>query len=138
MFYHARTVNRIQSMYNGYADSNRILFSALYEKGGITAPEFRVIGTGNEKADQTQIRRHAKRDREKVIEILTGWIPDFILGFSLIAKDESRISPQDLKKSKKQLIGVEIDLDPEKMKNPKKRFARLTEQRKNHDSDSSR
>lgn len=121
---------RISQMYSGHMDSRRILFESMYEDAGIQSPEQRISGSGkgNERADQTQIRRAAQKDREKVIEILRGWIPDYIRGFSLVTKDGNLISSDD--KSRKILIGVEIDLIPEKIRIPARKIPQLGKLRK--------
>lgn len=82
---------RVMQMKSGHLKSRRIKFSDMYESGGITLPEQRISGGVQTASDAQQVRRMYQRDRERVVEILKGWIAaGHIKGYKFITND-----PQD-------------------------------------------
>lgn len=79
---------RIMQMKSGHLKSRRIKFSDMYESGGITLPEQRISGGVQTASDAQQVRRMYQRDRERVVEILKGWIAaGHIRGYKFITND---------------------------------------------------
>lgn len=82
---------RVMQMKSGHLKSRRIKFSDMYESGGITLPEQRISGGVQTASDAQQVRRMYQRDRERVVDILKGWIAiGRIKGYKFITND-----PQD-------------------------------------------
>lgn len=99
---------QIKMMYTKDRNSNRILFSTLYEYTGIPTPEERAAGNEeniaggykDKKTRQSTVRRYRLADRDKIEAILTSFVDkEWIKGYTPIKKGAT-------------VIGVDISLDP--------------------------
>lgn len=83
---------RIESMYTGALNSNKILFKKIYEETGILPPETRLNRENYKDTDTytANIRKQRAKDRKKVSEILTDWKEKkYISGFEISNEDNS-------------------------------------------------
>lgn len=98
-------LQQIQLMNNNYRDSNRILYSTIYEKTCVLPPEKRISRDSHcsEKAYKKSLYKEAQKDRDKINAMLSDWVgKGFIKGFSS-AKGE-----------RNKTVGVEIELMPDR------------------------
>lgn len=113
---------RIMQMKSGHLKSRRIKFSDMYESGGITLPEQRISGGVQTASDAQQVRRMYQRDRERVVEILRGWMAaGHIRGYKFITNDPS----DELIPDPQNPTRAKVDPDP-KHPEKKKRGKNLT------------
>ena len=82
-------LQQIEYMYNGTRDSKRILFETLYTETGIQPPAARISKERftTEKSHTANVRKEAKRDRDKIAAILEAWKKKaYIKDYRLIQK----------------------------------------------------
>lgn len=99
-------LTRIELMYKGSLDSNKILFSSVYAGTGVKTPTERINRSNykSENAIKSNIRKQTKNDRDLITSLLDAWSKmEYISGYELAPDGVIvKLSEAELERKKQQ------------------------------------
>ncbi len=101
-------LREIALMYNGFRNSNRILYDTIYQAAAIPSPEESTQRSDykTEESYNAVIRRKAKDDRDKIAALLESWKKKkYILDYTPVKKGRA-------------FVGIDIKLNPDNYETP--------------------